>query len=149
MVRYITHLPKSVLHSCLPLHISRKFLYCIILCVPSCQLLLGPSDFLLRGSFRFMTCLGIRVPGVLSTYPYHTSCALYFFYYRMRYLHNFLVRSFVTLPNPDLSVVLRQKSISVASNIRFVLFNWSYFTAVCVYTFYRDLLLPLFVSILE
>ena len=107
-------------HFCLSLHIPfSKFLSCIILFVPSCQLLLGLPGFFLPGGFQFVTCFGIRVSGILlhMSIPYELS-VLYFIHYHMRYLHHFL--DSLICYSFKLSLPLRQKSISVVSNIQFV-----------------------------
>ena len=120
-IQNITRIPMSALHFWLSLYISSlKFLSCIILSMPSCQLLLGLSGFLLSGSFQFITCFEIRVSNILCTCPYHMSCLFYISFTIVCVTCIIsLIRSFVTLSNLDLSVAL-QKSIPVTSNTRFV-----------------------------
>ena len=109
-------------HFYLSLHIlSSKFFSSIILSITPHIFLLGILGFLLPGSFQFVTCFGIRVSGILWTCLYHMN---YLFFISSTIVCVtciiVLIRSFLTLLSLNLSAAFPQKSISAASNIRFV-----------------------------
>ena len=104
-------------------YIISRFLSYIILFMPSCQLLLSLEGFLLPGGFQFKTYFGIRVSSSLCTCPYHMNCLFFISSTTVCVTYTVsMIRSFVTLSSLALPAALRQKSIFVASNIRFVVF---------------------------
>ena len=74
----------------------------------------------LPGSFQFITCFGIRVSGVLCTCPSYVSCLSLSTIVCVSCIIS-PICLFVTLSSLELRAALRHKSISVASNIHFVI----------------------------
>ena len=128
----------SALYSCLaPLISSLKFLFCIILPMPSCQFLLGLPGFFFHEGLQFITCFGVPVLGILCTCPNRMSCL--FISSTIVCVTRIIspIRSFVTFSSlffPEIHLWSFQHSLRC-------LFDWPHSTAVCDYTFYYDVLL--------